>query len=338
MALAAAAIKAHFGNKDGAGGGDAARAARMFEASRSSISGGEGAGPPHTAPAATATTSSDDIDMRQSARALDAMLRARQTEPRRRSTATDDASVDGDGDGGSQAHADIATPAPPQATPVRAPRKRKGDEIPSVPDQRILAIVNAFVAHATGVVNRVCALSEERLAQVDRGIRRLEVTMRLLEIKVASAEGGAEGGQTVSDAPQEAAGAAGSASGTEEGTAAAAGAAQPSADAAAEPETKPAEEEAPAAPSNGVEARNHPSYSKYFKMLAVGVGESAQSTPMRPHTHCAILRFGDEWCRPRTDASPRPSPSLHLSLSLSLSLSPLSFSPSLLFRVQSRSR
>ena len=154
--------------------------------------------------------------------------------------------------------------------------------MPSVPDQRILAIVNSFVVNASKLVNRVCVLSEKQLADIDRGIHKLQVILTLLERKLKSVDG-LEPGQAPAAAVAE--GAQGGSTANAAGTGGGDG----------EAHTKAGDEEAGGTvqtgdggdqPSGGessnmVKASDHPVYSRYFKMLKMGVVELAVKQKMQ---------------------------------------------------------
>lgn len=136
---------------------------------------------------------------------------------------------------------------------------RDGGPIPGVPDQRIVAIVNSFVVHVTKLVNRVCALSEKKLMDADRGIRKLHIALAILEKKLANI-----------DAPEEASAPSLVA---ERGGVDQSPGERDRADDVREAATTA--DEGDAVMENAAKARDHPLYQKYFKMLAVGVLEIA---------------------------------------------------------------
>ena len=150
--------------------------------------------------------------------------------------------------------------------------------IPSVPDQRILAIVNTFVVNTSKLVNRVCVLSEKQLAGIDRGIHKLQITLTLLEKKLKSVDG-LEPGQTPSGAPQAAETAQpGGAYGDENQQQQGAAAEGPSQGAGEAEGTR--EEDTVAAAGNLVKASEHPVYARFFKMIRMGVVDLAVKQKM----------------------------------------------------------
>jgi len=59
-------------------------------------------------------------------------------------------------------------------------------EIKAVPTPKTVAMVNAFILSTTTFLNRFAAMSEERLTNVSLLIQRLEISLALLEAKLAS--------------------------------------------------------------------------------------------------------------------------------------------------------
>eukprot|EP01094_Clydonella_sp_ATCC50884_P006655 TRINITY_DN15869_c0_g1_i1.p2 TRINITY_DN15869_c0_g1~~TRINITY_DN15869_c0_g1_i1.p2 ORF type:complete len:218 (-),score=79.87 TRINITY_DN15869_c0_g1_i1:49-702(-) len=159
------------------------------------------------------------------------------------------------------------------------------EEVESLSYKKTLAFVNGFVINTTQFLNRFSFLCEQKLAGVSRDIQRLETTMSILEAKLASipelegitaASGGAAAAPSGPVAPAgDGVSAPASTAAPEdddddffddEGPAAAAPAPAPAAgggeaaEAAAEP----------AAPS-GMTMEHDPRYSRYFKMVKMGV-------------------------------------------------------------------
>ncbi|QDZ24875.1 hypothetical protein HOP50_15g74180 [Chloropicon primus] len=150
--------------------------------------------------------------------------------------------------------------------------------IPSVPDQRILAIVNAFVVNASRLVNRVCVLAENQLADMDRGIHKLQVTLTLLEKKLKSVDG-LEPGQ----APAAAATEAQSSSGPMPMGGEDLQSNHPQGEDQRGPEDDGgAAQEVEAEDNSGkVKAGEHPVYGRFFRMLRMGVVELAVKQKMQ---------------------------------------------------------
>eukprot|EP00240_Pyramimonas_obovata_P015191 CAMPEP_0118948410 /NCGR_PEP_ID=MMETSP1169-20130426/47771_1 /TAXON_ID=36882 /ORGANISM="Pyramimonas obovata, Strain CCMP722" /LENGTH=221 /DNA_ID=CAMNT_0006894825 /DNA_START=226 /DNA_END=891 /DNA_ORIENTATION=- len=63
------------------------------------------------------------------------------------------------------------------------------DDLAPVPDQKTLILVNTFVVHTAGLLNRFSTLCERKLEAVDRSIKRVDIQLKLLESKLRSVEG-----------------------------------------------------------------------------------------------------------------------------------------------------
>ncbi|WZN66824.1 subunit CCDC53 of WASH complex [Chloropicon roscoffensis] len=323
MALAAAAIKAHF--KGGAGdagpGAASEKAQRIFRESRAQAGLDDLEQPATTsqrpaasrqsldrqlsgvdavlmmqkaAPAAErGTEPSAKMGMKEKQALLNAMFTARNSVVR--APEADEGSDLGDEDdndddslsdvserseaGQAEGGTSVAEVEELQAAVALQEEEEEEDSgIPSVPDQRILAIVNTFVVNTSKLVNRVCVLSEKQLAGIDRGIHKLQNTLTLLEKKLKSVDG-LEPGQTPSGAPQAAETAQpGGAYGDENQQQQGAAAEGPSQGAGEAEGTR--EEDTVAAAGNLVKASEHPVYARFFKMIRMGVVDLAVKQKM----------------------------------------------------------
>eukprot|EP01102_Stenamoeba_stenopodia_P016916 TRINITY_DN5981_c0_g1_i1.p1 TRINITY_DN5981_c0_g1~~TRINITY_DN5981_c0_g1_i1.p1 ORF type:complete len:229 (+),score=83.27 TRINITY_DN5981_c0_g1_i1:368-1054(+) len=146
------------------------------------------------------------------------------------------------------------------------------NRVEALPYKKTVAMVNNFIINTTQFLNRFAYLCEKKLTDVDRNIQRLEITMNILEQKLASIQGleGIQGAPATQQPPQ----------------------AQPQTTAA--PTTTATTTTAPPPPSNiptpppppgvatpapvvaapsggGVTNQNDPRYARFFKMLKIGV-------------------------------------------------------------------
>jgi len=59
-------------------------------------------------------------------------------------------------------------------------------QVDPLPFQKTLVLVNDFIIKTTQFLNRFASLSEQKLSEVTRNIQRLEITLTILEAKLAS--------------------------------------------------------------------------------------------------------------------------------------------------------
>jgi len=59
-------------------------------------------------------------------------------------------------------------------------------KVEPLPFQKTLILVNDFIIKTTQFINRFASLSEQKLSEVTRNIQRLEITLTILEAKLAS--------------------------------------------------------------------------------------------------------------------------------------------------------
>ncbi|XP_019620936.1 PREDICTED: WASH complex subunit CCDC53-like isoform X1 [Branchiostoma belcheri] len=149
-------------------------------------------------------------------------------------------------------------------------------KIGAIHQKRMLAFINHFITHTARFLNRFSCVCEEKLANINLRIQRIETTMNILEAKIASIPGLEN--ITGDSAPPSTAGTAGTAVPTGTAPADSTASAQQPAESEAVPEAAapPPEEAAPAAPTMTV--AQDPRYAKYFKMINMGVPVQALKT------------------------------------------------------------
>lgn len=126
-------------------------------------------------------------------------------------------------------------------------------------------LVNNFILNTTDFLNKFTSLCEQKLSNVSQQVQRVEVVLALLEAKLDSVEWMGSGGA----AP----------------AAAAAAPSAPAITSSSAPAAPPMDAAAPAPPaapvSEGIRLKEDPRYSKYFKMLAMGVPKPAIKLKMQ---------------------------------------------------------
>eukprot|EP01119_Soliformovum_irregulare_P015051 TRINITY_DN4189_c0_g1_i1.p1 TRINITY_DN4189_c0_g1~~TRINITY_DN4189_c0_g1_i1.p1 ORF type:complete len:295 (-),score=91.10 TRINITY_DN4189_c0_g1_i1:177-1061(-) len=156
-------------------------------------------------------------------------------------------------------------------------------KVPPLSHQKIVPIINHFIVNTTTFLNKFSSLCEDKLMKVSREIERLEITMNILEAKLASIPG-LEGSVPVS----------GSVSST-----------QPMAPEGEEMPTMPppppppmggsrppmngnnsgsdssSEEENQEESQGGLKIKDHPDYAPFFRRLRMGVHEQQLKLQMR---------------------------------------------------------
>mmetsp|Transcript_29602 Transcript_29602/g.62910 ORF Transcript_29602/g.62910 Transcript_29602/m.62910 type:complete len:367 (-) Transcript_29602:92-1192(-) len=366
MALAAAAIKAHFKGSGAAGGpsvgAPSAKAQAMFRASNAEVYGEDDASA-GAAPAAAASAGRPDsrqsldsqllgiesvLAMQQAAKGpaqaqggsgggddgtamgmkekqalLNAMFASRNSIASPAKGAPDGSSDDDDDDDSISDVSEGVAAVPPEVAEAQARERAEAEaraaeeaedaqdpRLPSVPDQRVLAIVNSFVVNATRLINRVCVLAEKQLVDTDRGIHKLEVTLSLLEKKLKSVDG-----LEPHQKPTEAAAATGTGEGAGAGAtqapaamageaALAATADEGGAEGSQDGEGQGASEAGAGAGGQGdlVKASDHPLYAKYFRMLRMGVVQLAVVQKMQTEgLDASVIDKGPEFLVPPTE-------------------------------------
>jgi len=133
--------------------------------------------------------------------------------------------------------------------------------VSALPYRKTIAYFNNFIINTTQFLNRFSYLCERKLNEVANNIQRLEITLQLLEVKLASIPG------LEAHAPQPQAN--GAPNVEIEGGAPPPPPPPPGPGARA-PVAAPVEDEEPPA-SNGMTMKEDPRYNKYFKMLKLGV-------------------------------------------------------------------
>ncbi|XP_072045603.1 WASH complex subunit 3-like [Amphiura filiformis] len=133
-------------------------------------------------------------------------------------------------------------------------------KVGAIHQKRMLAFLNHFITHSTRFLNKFSCVCEQKLTHLNTRIQRLEVTMNILEAKIASIPG-LENVQAVSPTPP---------GPTPQ---------QPNSNLPALPAAEeaaanvPAIEAQPEAPAMTVS--QDPRYAKYFKMVNMGVPANA---------------------------------------------------------------
>ncbi|XP_022094010.1 WASH complex subunit 3-like [Acanthaster planci] len=131
-------------------------------------------------------------------------------------------------------------------------------KVGAIHPKRLLAFLNHFVTHTTRFLNKFSCVCEQKLSDLNTRIQRLEVTMNILEAKLASIPG-------LEGVSVEATPAPGPTPEPEPAAAANLPALPPS-----EEQNLPAVEPAPEAPPTMTVSQD-PRYMKYFKMINMGV-------------------------------------------------------------------
>ncbi|XP_056311667.1 WASH complex subunit 3 [Danio aesculapii] len=134
-------------------------------------------------------------------------------------------------------------------------------KVPAIQQRRIVAFLNQFIVHTVRFLNRFSTVCEEKLSTVSLRIQQIETTLSILEAKLASIPGLEEVTVDGVRAPAETNG---PAANTSRATASPAEASQQSQVAPQEPKT-----EAPA--ENIMTVAKDPRYTRYLKMVQVGV-------------------------------------------------------------------
>lgn len=139
-------------------------------------------------------------------------------------------------------------------------------------------LVNSFVVTTTEFLNKFSSLCEAKLAAVGAQMQRVEIVLALLEAKLDSIQWmGGGGGGAAAAAPAAASAPAAATDGSIPSAPPLDSTAAASSTAAA-PAAAPAAPSAPAEPQ--VRLKDDPRYSKYFKMLAMGVPKPAVKMKM----------------------------------------------------------
>eukprot|EP00243_Klebsormidium_subtile_P006003 TRINITY_DN2498_c0_g1_i4.p1 TRINITY_DN2498_c0_g1~~TRINITY_DN2498_c0_g1_i4.p1 ORF type:complete len:188 (+),score=27.43 TRINITY_DN2498_c0_g1_i4:78-641(+) len=164
------------------------------------------------------------------------------------------------------------------------------DRLPPVPDQKTLVLVNTFVVHTTQLLNRFAALCENKLADINGRIHRIDAALALLETKLRSAEQqlGVRAAPTNEREPAGTSAVVDDRSTTESG-AGIDSQEQNDASQARPEQFLPMDNESSSAPSaedssekqTRLKILEHPDYARFFKMLAVGVPSQAVAVQMR---------------------------------------------------------
>ncbi|XP_013416681.1 WASH complex subunit 3 [Lingula anatina] len=149
-------------------------------------------------------------------------------------------------------------------------------KVGAIHHKRTVAFLNHFVIHTSRFLNRFSCVCEEKLMHLSTRIQRLETTMNMLETKISSIPGLENITAPASSAPS---------SGTADtqappGTAPAAPPAPPPAGDSAAPTAapnaeQPAQTEEPQPEKPKMTVSQDPRYTKYFKMVTVGVPAAA---------------------------------------------------------------
>eukprot|EP01098_Paradermamoeba_levis_P007225 TRINITY_DN2990_c0_g1_i1.p1 TRINITY_DN2990_c0_g1~~TRINITY_DN2990_c0_g1_i1.p1 ORF type:complete len:199 (-),score=41.93 TRINITY_DN2990_c0_g1_i1:243-839(-) len=137
--------------------------------------------------------------------------------------------------------------------------------VKSVPNERTIFFVNNFIINTVQFLNKFSNLCEKKLNDVSKHIRRLEITLSILEAKLSSIPGLDAGGSAPTTAPN---------------TVQTPG--EPNGADAGNPPAPPPPPGPTAAPEpiaeqdpNVITYKKDPRYSKYFTMINVGVPESS---------------------------------------------------------------
>ncbi|XP_060595148.1 WASH complex subunit 3-like [Ruditapes philippinarum] len=151
-------------------------------------------------------------------------------------------------------------------------------KVECINQKRMVAFLNHFVSHTAGFLNRFSCVCEEKLEHLSHRMQQLEITMSLLEAKISSIPGlenvTAASSSTSGPTPT-----------TSDGAGATAPPPAPSVPTSAEPPAEqPTGDNAPPPPQPEPVASNpvsqDPRFVKYFKMVKMGVPESAVKMKM----------------------------------------------------------
>mmetsp|Transcript_22716 Transcript_22716/g.25284 ORF Transcript_22716/g.25284 Transcript_22716/m.25284 type:complete len:215 (+) Transcript_22716:58-702(+) len=140
------------------------------------------------------------------------------------------------------------------------------NECEAIASDKTVSFLNTFIINTTQFLNRFSNICEQKLNKVGRKIQRLEITVALLEAKLASI-GDIEG---VAAATTEAPPAAPAAPGAEQNGEAPTDPDVPTGDIPLPPPME-GEGDAPGGDEGGVTWEDDPRYTKFFKMLKMGV-------------------------------------------------------------------
>ncbi|KAH7986570.1 hypothetical protein HPB49_025902 [Dermacentor silvarum] len=181
-------------------------------------------------------------------------------------------------------------------------------KVPPIQQKRTLAFLNYFLTRTTSFLNHFATVCDEKLEDLLVRIQRLEASMCILEAKLSSIPGLENVTASATEAKPEA----NDRQSTTQATAEQSQSQQPQAngpttDTKAEPlKAADTATQPPAAPTNTVS--KDPRFSKYFKMLNVGIPLGAVQIKMRQeNVDPSILDNPDAPAPPGAPTSPCPA-------------------------------
>ncbi|KAI1888130.1 hypothetical protein AGOR_G00181870 [Albula goreensis] len=141
-------------------------------------------------------------------------------------------------------------------------------KVPAIQQRRIVAFLNQFIVHTVRFLNRFSTVCEEKLASISLRIQQIETTLSILEAKLSSIPGledvRVEGvGQTVES----------------NGPVVTSSQSQMTA-AESPPEEAPGQQKTEASTENSLTVSKDPRYTRYLKMVQVGVPAMAIKNKM----------------------------------------------------------
>ncbi|KAK3585737.1 hypothetical protein CHS0354_020306 [Potamilus streckersoni] len=145
-------------------------------------------------------------------------------------------------------------------------------KVEALNQKRIIAFLNHFITHSASFLNRFSCVCEEKLEHLSSRLQQLEITLNILEAKLASIPG-LEG----VTAPSSSSASAGVSSSTSSNTAPQSGPPPPP---PASPMPMQAEQPVEKVETQQNPVSKDPRYMRFFKMLQVGVPETAVKMKM----------------------------------------------------------
>uniref|UniRef100_A0A131XGD4 Coiled-coil domain-containing protein n=1 Tax=Hyalomma excavatum TaxID=257692 RepID=A0A131XGD4_9ACAR len=176
-------------------------------------------------------------------------------------------------------------------------------KVPPIQQKRTLAFLNYFLTRTTSFLNHFATVCDEKLEDLLIRIQRLEASMCILEAKLSSIPGLENVTASTAEAKPEAS----EPQSTAEATAGQSQSNGPKTETSAESQkATDSTAQPPAAPTNTVS--KDPRFSKYFKMLNVGIPLGAVQIKMRQeNVDPSILDNPDAPAPPGAPTSPCPA-------------------------------
>jgi len=155
-------------------------------------------------------------------------------------------------------------------------------KVEPLPFQKTLVLVNDFIIKTTQFLNRFASLSEQKLSEVTRNIQRLEITLTILEAKLASIP---DAPGTVPDAPSTITIAPGAPLDSSNGEIKLPPPSSSSSNMNDDMDDTVSVVDGGVQESGGLKYKEDPRYTKYFRLLKAGVAEGAVKQKMEMEGH-----------------------------------------------------